>query len=235
MSEVERSIVPDADRTNTGRIYAVVFGVGIACSLAIVSVHEVTGPIIAANKVAFRRSSILEVLPGCESIAAYRFDEAAGQFELATSDTGSSDLVFAGFDGQGELVGLAIETKGMGYQDYIGLIYGYSFDKQAIIGIRVLESRETPGLGDRIETDDSFLQNFVQLDVSLSPDGKQLAHPIEFVKPGTKSAPWQIDGITGATISSRATAEMLRESAGTWMPRVYPHRAEFQPSVEEGP
>ena len=62
-----------------------------------------------------------------------------------------ANLVFAGYDDNDQLVGLAIEAQAMGYQDVIRLIYGYSFEAQAIIGIRVLESRETPGLGDRIE------------------------------------------------------------------------------------
>ena len=46
----------------------------------------------------------------------------------------------------------------MGYQDVIRiLLYGYSPEHQAIVGMRVLESRETPGLGDKIEKDPAFL------------------------------------------------------------------------------
>ena len=99
--------------------------------------------------------------------------------------------------------------------------------------IRVLQSRETPGLGDRIETDANFLRNFEALDVRLNPPGDQLAHAIEFVKPGEKHAAWQIDGISGATITSRATANMLRESSAQWIPRVYPRQAEFQNARRE--
>ena len=47
--------------------------------------------------------------------------------------------------------GSPIEAQGMGYQDVIRVLYGYSFADEAIIGIQVLESQETPGLGDRIE------------------------------------------------------------------------------------
>ena len=45
----------------------------------------------------------------------------------------------------------------MGYQDVIRVLYGYSFAEEAVVGIRVLESKETPGLGTRIETDPDFL------------------------------------------------------------------------------
>ena len=37
----------------------------------------------------------------------------------------------------------------MGYQDVIVVFYGYSSADDAVIGIRVLESKETPGLGDQ--------------------------------------------------------------------------------------
>ena len=157
----------------------------------------------------------------------------SAQFQPASPGEDQGDRVFAGFDQAGKLVGLAIEARAMGYQDFIQLLYGYSIDTQAIIGIRVLESRETPGLGDRIESDANFLRNFEHLDVSVDSAGTQLAHPIEFVKPGAKSADWQIDGITGATISSRATAGMIRDSAAHWIPLVYPRRSDFRPPQGE--
>ncbi len=227
---------PQPDRTNVQdlqgpRIYAVVLGIGVVCSLAIVSVHQWTAPIIQRNKIAYRSRAILDVLPGAVSSAAFRPDDS-GRFVPASSSSDSADLLFAGFDDQQQLVGLAIETRGMGYQDYIKVIYGYSFDAQAIIGIRVLESRETPGLGDRIEKDAQFLGNFQRLDVALDDGESELAHPIEFVKPGQKTDAWQIDGITGATISSRAIADMLRDSAAQWMPRVHSRQSDFQ-AIEE--
>ena len=211
------------------RIYGVVLSVGVVCSLAIVTAYEGTRPIIERNKIALRQAAILDVLPGATTSAAFRLDENASEFQRTSSDAEEGDIVFAGFDQTGKLVGLAIEARAMGYQDFIQLLYGYSIDAQAIIGIRVLESRETPGLGDRIETDKNFLRNFEHLDVSVDLAGTLLAHPIEFVKSGSKSADWQIDGITGATISSRATAEMLRDSAAYWIPRVHPRRSDFRP------
>jgi electron transport complex protein RnfG len=144
-----------------------------------------------------------------------------------TADTDSGDCLFAGYDDDGQLIGLAIETAGMGYQDLIRLLYGYSFDAEAVIGISVLESRETPGIGNRIEQDLAFLSNFEKLDVRLNRDRSAVANRIEFVQPGQKTRPWQIDGITGATISSRAVADMLGDSTADWIPRVNPRRDEF--------
>tara|TARA_R110002073_G_scaffold229781_3_gene390650 strand:- start:2369 stop:3091 length:723 start_codon:yes stop_codon:yes gene_type:complete len=217
----------------TAAIYGVVLSVGIVCSLATVTVYQLTLPRILRNQVAMRHDAILAVLPDVVLVIPFKIDQAGGRFRPAATDTADSDLVFAGFSPSGELVGLAIETEGMGYQDTIRLMYGYSPHEQAIIGIRVLESRETPGLGDRIETDANFLSHFRRLDVSLDSTSNQLAQPIEFVKSGNKSNPWQIDGITGATISSRATAAMIGDSAADWIPRVYPRLADFTATPQE--
>jgi electron transport complex protein RnfG len=238
MSDSEPSVATDDDVdgdeaavTSSGpgavMIYGVVLSVGVVCALAIVSVYEFTGPIIQRNRVALRQRAILEVLPGATSSAAFRLDPSSGEIETRSADSEESDLLFAGYDDDGELVGLAIETQGMGYQDIIRVLYGYSFDKQAVIGTSVLESRETPGLGDRIEKDDAFLANFERLDVRLNEAGTEVANEIKFVKPGEKTEPWQIDGITGATISSRAMANMLSDSTAQWIPKVHSREGEF--------
>ncbi len=200
-------------------MYRALICVGVVCALVIVVVYEVTRPIIRENKLAFRRQAIIEVLPAATKSAAFLLMED-GRFELASAESEEANLIFAGFDDQDDLIGLAIEAQGMGYQDNIRVLYGYSFDQQAIIGFRVLDSLETPGLGDRIETDKPFLQNFENLDVRVTATGDELQHPIEFVKPGQKNAAWQIDGISGATISSTAIAKMLSESSAQWIPRV---------------
>lgn len=218
---------PDARVSETAKIYGVVLSVGICCSLAIVTTYEVTRPIIQRNRISQRNDAIREILPSASSVAMFRLNERGNQFQVESSEATGPDLIFAGFDSQGTLVGIAIETSGMGYQDRIRLLYAYSTERQAITGTRVLESRETPGLGDRIESDNDFLSNFDSLDVSLDSNGTDLAHPIEFVKPGKRTSRWQIDGITGATISSRAIAEMLRDSAADWIPRVHARQADF--------
>lgn len=216
-------------------IYGVVLSVGVLCSLAIVTTYEMTRPIIARNKIAQRRQAILDVLPEANSVTAFAFDSATGNLAAVPEESEGSELVFAGFSASGELVGLAIAGEGTGYQDTIRLLYGYVPSTDSVIGIRVLESRETPGLGDRIESDPAFLGNFKQLDVRVSADGERLEHEIAFVKPSEKSNPWEIDGITGATISSRAVAEILRQSTNEWVPKLRSRQAEFRSSAKEDP
>lgn len=219
-------------------MYRALVVIGFVCGFAIVAAYEGTRPIIERNRIELRELAIKDVLPGAVSSQAFRLNDNE-QFEPAGEEAAAAELIFAGYDSEDNLVGLAIEAQGMGYQDIVRLLYGYSFETEAILAIRVLESRETPGLGDRIETDASFQKNFGKLDVSITPDGTALAHPIEFVKPGGKTADWQIDGISGATITSRATATMLSESSRWWIPRVRAQRAAFSqrpvPATPEKP
>ena len=146
-------------RASAARMYTVVMGVGVFCAVAIVTVYEFTRPIIKQKTIEFRNQAILDVLPVAHTITAHRLNES-GEFEKTTPDSTESNLVFAGYNADNKLIGLAIEAQGMGYQDIIRVLYGYSFSKQAIVGIRILQSRETPGVGDRVETDEDFLAQF---------------------------------------------------------------------------
>jgi electron transport complex protein RnfG len=208
-------------------MYRAMVGVGVFCGLLIVSVFQVTRPIIEHNKAEALKKAIFHVLPDASTSTTYRLDDAGG-FQVLEGEGIGEQLVYAGYDDQQELVGLAVQAQGMGYQDVIGLIYGYSFAEDAIVGIQVLESKETPGLGDKIETDPAFLQNFERLDVSLVDDLSELANPIVPVKHGEKTHPWEVDGITGATISSVAIADILNRSAQYWTPRIRNNLGDFQ-------
>ena len=218
---------PAPERQGVWPMYRALVGVGLACALCIVAVFAATEPIIRRNKIEARQRAVFEVLPLAVSSAAFRLSEA-GRFEPVSEDSEGEDLVFVGYDESKRLVGVAIEARGMGYQDVIRVLYGYAVERQAVVGMRVLESRETPGLGDGIETNAVFLQNFEQLDVALDAAGSALLHSIAFVKPGPNKAGWEIDGITGATISSRAIANMLSESAAWWIPRIASHVRELE-------
>ena len=224
MSDPAPAAPPPAPRTSALHMYAAVMGVGVACAVAIVLVHEATRPIIAKNRIQRRNRAILDVLPGAEASAAFVW--TPGGFSPASGDEAADAQVFAGYDAQHRLVGVAVEAQGRGYQDLVHVLYGYDFQRQAIIGFRVLQTRETPGLGDRIGTDAAFLQNFEALDVRLNQDGA-VAHPIQLVKPGQKTAPWQIRRHLGRHDHVRSRGPDAAESSEQWMPRVHPRRSEF--------
>jgi electron transport complex protein RnfG len=186
-------------------MYRALVGVGMLCGLLIALVYEGTLPIIEKNRAEALERAVFTVIPG------------AARRETIELDDGE---VHAGYDADDNLVGVAIEASSMGYADVITLLYGYSPQDETIIGIQVLTSKETPGLGDKVEKDPAFLANFEALDASLDDSGQALRNRIVTVKSGTKTEPWQIDGITGATITSKAVGEALANSSERWLPAV---------------
>jgi len=214
-------------------LYRALVGVGVVCALLIVTAFLLTRPVIERNEAAALQQAVFQVLPGAVARQSFALG-GDGRFRVATPGDAPAQVVHAGYAADGRLVGVAVAASGMGYQDTIRLLYGYSPRQQAIVGMQVLASKETPGLGDRIEKDAEFRANFSDLQVALSADGSALAHPLELVKHGAKTAPWQIAGITGATISSKAVASILRQSTGQWIGRIHREQGQLAREVDDG-
>ncbi len=219
-------------QTSTWEMYRSIVGIGAFCALLIVTVYTATAGRIADNKVRFLNSAIEQVLPGVRSTVEVSLD-ANGALIAATEPANLP--VFLGYGADGELVGAVITAQGMGYADNITVLYSYSFDLKAIVGHKVLESKETPGLGDKVELEPHFLANFEALDARLNEDGTALANAIVTVKEGEKTEPWQVDGITGATITADAIGSILNQASSAWLPVLEREAREFQPpqSTEE--
>ena len=226
-----RTIAPN-DPSSMKMLTAMV-GIGVFCALLIVLTFEGTAPRIQRLQTEALEKAVFKVLPGTTHTRTFQFDENQG-FSQVSGNEGSMPVVYAGFDQSGKLTGVAIEASGQGYADILRILYGYRPGSQTIIGLHVLESRETPGLGDKIEKDPDFVANFANLDVSLTADFGQLKNPVVTVKHGTKENPWEIDGITGATISSRAIGNIIDASTQYWVPLIYKHQQDFILKEEEG-
>lgn len=214
---------------NQFRMLRAMVGIGLICALLIVLTYEGTLPRIEKLKAQALQEAIFKVLPGITQIRTYSYINNS----FVSGGDQSNKQVYAGYDSQGNLKGIAIKASGQGYADVISILYGYSPDKQQVIGFYVLESKETPGLGDKIEKDQRFLDNFSALEVKLNLNKTALINQITTVKSGTKSNPWEIDGITGATISSRAIGEMLAKSTSEWVPILYQHQSVFENKANE--
>lgn len=185
---------------------------GLLAGLLLVFVYELTLPRIEANRAAALRRAVLEVLPGSSTMQKLVYSGGA----LIPSD-GSEDAdapaVFAGHDATGAFCGYAIRGQGAGFQDVISLLYGFDPTRARIVGMRVLESRETPGLGDKIFKDAAFAKNFDDLAVEPA---------IVAVKNGQRAQPHEVDAITGATISSKAVVRILNAANAEWLQRLPP-------------
>jgi len=134
------------------------------------------------------------------------------------------DLKFyATFDTQGQLNGIAAEGAAQGYADMVKLLYGYDPSCECIRGFSIIKMAETPGLGDKILTDKNFLANFDALDAKINSDETALVNDIVTVKSGSKKNPWEIDAISGATITSKAVGKAINQSAAQLLPRLKPY------------
>jgi len=183
---------------------------GLLSGLILVAVFLLTQPRIERNRAAALHAAIFRVLPGTSEVSAYVVDnDVPRPYEGEEGSLPRGEAVFVGRNGDGGLIGFAIPASGAGFQDTIGLIYGYDPLRKVIIGMEVLDSRETPGLGDKIIFDTDFLANFAAL--TVSPE-------IVAVKKGAKTEPNQVDCITGATISSEAVVKILNKSSRRWLP-----------------
>jgi Na+-translocating ferredoxin:NAD+ oxidoreductase subunit G len=198
--------------------------VAVICGIIIVGIYQLTLPAVNANKKLALERQVFKVIPNAKRVVPYfatanGIASAEGQ-ELAPA---GAVIFYAVYDAGDKLAGIAAEASSSGYADQVRILYAYDVIKQAITGIGVISMRETPGIGDKILTDQDFLRNFEALDVRLSDDLKSLANAVKTVKHGTKTSPWQIDAIAGATVTSKAVGRGINESAQTLLPRLQPH------------
>jgi len=189
--------------------------VGLVAGLALAGSYEYTLPRIQANKAAALRRAVNKVVPGSTQMQDLIVSDGA----LVPAPAGSKEpRVYAAYDDAGALSGFAIVGEGPGFQDTIALIYGYDPDQRALTGMFVLQSRETPGLGDKIYKDTKWVAKFAGL--SVDPE-------LVVVKDGA-NAPNEFDAITGATISSKAIAKIINAANSTWL-KVLPKKADAPP------
>lgn len=182
---------------------------GFISGLVIIGIFDITFDTIKANKARELREAVFKVLPGVTNLQALRFDE--GTLNVIASEATDEKTIYGGYNQKGAFIGYAIPNGGPGFQDTIRLLYGYLPDKRQVVGMEILESRETPGLGDKIYKDVEFVANFQQL--AVDPE-------IVAVKKGKKTRPNEIDAITGATISSKAVVKIINAAVKTWAPRL---------------
>jgi electron transport complex protein RnfG len=184
---------------------------GLLSGIILVGTFIYTAPLIKANKEAATQRAIFNVLPNCTSSVALQLENGKLIEQIVDPAKSEDDkdalLIYAGYNDQNELVGFAIPGAETGFQDIIGVLFGYNGFEKEIIGFEVLESKETPGLGDKIFKDADFQKNFKSL--AVNPE-------IIPVKKGEKKNENEVEAITGATISSKAVVRLLNNTVAIW-------------------
>jgi electron transport complex protein RnfG len=197
--------------------------VATLCGILVVAAHQGTLEAVTANKRIALERAVFKVVPGSTRLEEF-LATPDGIVTAGGSPAEDALRFYVTYDAGGDLKGVVAEAGAMGYADVVRVLYAYDPGRQVINGFGVVAQRETPGIGDKIIADKAFLRNFEALDARLAADGKVLANPIRTVKHGGKANPWEIDAISGATVTSKAVGKGIHDSAQRLLPRLRAHR-----------
>jgi len=172
-------------------------------ALALALVNDLTEErIIEQKQMAERRAVEAALLHG-----GMKCDNKPSEDAIVMADwkdeNGDSKKVFLG-KLEGEVVGAAFTSVGEGYGGFIKIMMGIDRNGE-VVGIEILEHLETPGLGANIETK-SFKDQFSGKMLSGSP-----ANKLEVVKGRKAGKTWEIEALTGATVSPTGVANAVTE------------------------
>lgn len=173
----------------------VLFSVTLIASAAVGYVQTLTADPIEAAKEAKQVNAIRQVIPG-----EFDNDPNADVWKVQTPDGG--ELEFYPAKKNGELVGTAVKTyTNNGFGGKIWLMVGFNPDG-TISNYSVLEHKETPGLGSKMDT--WFVKDGKGDIIGKNPGGNGL----KVSKDGG-----DVDAITAATISSRAFLDAVNRAS----------------------
>ncbi|HMM11964.1 MAG TPA: RnfABCDGE type electron transport complex subunit G [Bacteroidales bacterium] len=180
--------------SNFPNMVITLLAVASVAALSLGAVYNFTKEPIEAARKKKQEEAIRQVLPAFDRIEAAK----------ALSSRGSDSLsIFYAYQGD-QLVGVAVNTyTNKGFGGLIRLMVGLLPDG-TINNTAVLEHKETPGLGDKMQQNKS--------DWSLKFNGKNpSANNIHVKKDGG-----EVDAITAATISSRAFVDAVLHAHETY-------------------
>ena len=200
--------------------------VSLICGFSVTLAYQWTKPYVEENQRITTERAVRAVLP--QAAAQKAFVLGPDGVAPAGADSPPEDTVYVGYDAAGKIVGVAARGASRGYADLVHVMYAYDPACQCINAVRVTKMNETPGLGDAVVKDAAFQKNFEALDARVNGEGTALANRIVTVKHGTKREAWQIDAISGSTVTSKAIGRGLDQSAQRLVPRIQRHLAELE-------
>ncbi len=181
-----------AQRESTfGNMVIVLLLVTLISAGALGFVHDMTSGAIEAAKIKAQNDAISKVLPA--------FDELKPPVTVLPEGETDSVLVFPAY-AQGQLVGVAVKTySNKGFSGHISIMAG--IDKGGnFTGYAVLEHKETPGLGSKMD---------VWFNNADKPGQNVIGKSPATTKFSVSKDGGDIDAITASTITSRAFLDAL--------------------------
>ena len=169
--------------------------------LLVAVTNSLTKDKIIENQAMMLLAALNEVVPANR----YDNDLANSKIILTSKETGfakDTPVFLATLNGAPSTVIFEVTTL-KGYGGAITLLIGINATDQTLSGVRIIEHKETPGLGDKIETSKS---NWV-----LAFNGKSLNNP-SIKGWQVKKDGGDIDQFTGATITPRAIVNAIKST-----------------------
>jgi electron transport complex protein RnfG len=171
------------------------------CATLVAGTYRLTTERITANERAWLEQSLAPALGGVDYEGS--ITESRLVLEPPHGLPGNDDaIIYRVYSGGVPVAALFAVTARGGYAGPIRILVGIDV-QGAITGVRILEHRETPGLGDGIEASRSeWIRQF---------NGRSLGDP--------PAAAWQLrvdggqfDQLTGASVTPRAVLKAIRET-----------------------
>jgi electron transport complex protein RnfG len=200
------------------RILLTLGGAGALVGLALVFVYAGTLPRIEAYKAGVLKTAIAEVLHDparCDTL--YEVGGALTTERPKAEDANGVERVFLGRDAAGTPVGFAITTSRVGFSDPIEMIFGYDATTHTLLGMKILQSRETPGIADKL-TLPVFSEQFRGVVAPFTGAKESRERKLGGAPATTGDARRDVVMITGATISSRAVIRGINDAIVRWQP-----------------
>lgn len=182
---------------------------------ALAGVYEMTKAPIAAAEKEKQVEAIRTVTPPFDNSPV---EEAY----KALTAVGDSLIVYPAKK-KGVLVGAAVEsTTKKGFSGLIRVMVGFNADG-SVRDYVVLQHAETPGLGSKMQ---EWFRNVLKPGQCVI--GKDPSNPLKVKKDGG-----DVDGITAATISSRAFLDAINRAHSAFKPSTYKTDAETSASIHD--
>jgi Na+-translocating ferredoxin:NAD+ oxidoreductase subunit G len=202
------------------KLMAMMTGAGAVAGMLIVSAYKLTLPRIEEHQGEVMQSAIQEVLKAPPSYdTLYLVSGKLVKTLPAGTAAKGTEKVYLGHDAAGKRVGFAVSAAENGFQDLVMLMFGYDATAHTLIAMKVIGNKETPGLGNKIETDSAFVNGFVNAGAPVTGVKKDRG----------KTAPTDVVMITGATISSRAVIRIINNAIARWQPLMDAYQEEAKP------
>lgn len=187
-------------------LFTVVFALvmGLVCALVLTAVAEFVTPYREANELAERYRNILEI------------------FNIPVAEGATNQDIIRTFEDKVTIVGndsanpdyylyaqlIAIPAQGPGLWGPIEGLIGLAPDGVTITAVSFYKQEETPGLGGEIASKD-FTDRFIDKKL-FDVDGRSV---LKIVRPGTATGDYEVDAISGATMTSDKVQALITAAA----------------------